>query len=99
MPKLDYLHQSGPEAALHTPLTLAMTGVEPCSGDPDRFAVGSEENDTLPTDRDAALMCAPCPLLKMCGEYAEKKHMAWGVWGGKVYGRKLEEAMKDETTV
>lgn len=100
MPKLDYLHQDRKESSLHTPLTLAMKGNEPCFNNPDRFAVGSEDGqDDLPTDREAQLMCAPCPLLEKCGKYAETKHPAWGVWGAKVYGRSLDAKMKEGNDV
>lgn len=42
-----------------------------------------------PTDFEARVACHGCPLLELCGDYADKGHPAWGVWGGKVYGRGL----------
>lgn len=94
---MGYLHQSHAESALHTPLSRAATdeGAN-CLGRMDEWAVGSEEGgDTLPTDRQAQLLCSSCPILQQCAEYAEVKHPSWGVWGGRVYGRRLEEAMKE----
>lgn len=95
---MGYLHQTHAETALHTPLSRAATdeGAN-CLGRMDTWAVGSEEGgDELPTDREAQIMCAGCPILKQCAEYAEMKHPAYGVWGGKVYGRRLAEAMRDD---
>lgn len=93
-----YIHQTHAESALHSPLSKAATdeGAN-CLGKMDQWAVGSEEGgDSLPTDREAQLMCAGCPVLERCAAYAEVKHPAYGVWGGKVYGRNLAEAMRDE---
>lgn len=55
-------------------------------------------SDELPSDERAALMCAFCPLATFtkCAEYADKQHESWGVWAGKVRGRKLAEQMKDD---
>lgn len=63
-----------------------------CVGRTEEFS-----GDELPTDREAALLCAGCPLSSLCREYAESAHPAWGVLGGKVYGRNLAEAMKEES--
>ena len=66
---------------------------------PDRNCEGREDEfsgDELPTDAEAQLMCAGCPLMQTCSEYRDEAHPSWGVWGGKVQGRKLEEAMRDE---
>ena len=62
-----------------------------CVGREDEFS-----GDDLPTDREAQLLCSGCPLLSLCREYAESAHPAWGLFGGRVYGRNLEEAMKDD---
>lgn len=64
----------------------------PCVGREDEFS-----GDTLPSDREAALMCAQCPLatFRLCGEWAEASHLAFGVAGGKVFGRKLEEILNE----
>ena len=62
-----------------------------CVGRTEEFS-----GDELPSDREAALLCAGCPLAKICAQYAEVAHPAWGVLGGKVYGRNLAEAMKDD---
>lgn len=65
----------------------------------DKNCEGREEEfsgDDLPTDREAQLMCAGCPLKKTCGEYAREAHPAWGVWEGTVRGRNLQAAMKED---
>lgn len=43
----------------------------------------------IPTDSQARRMCGGCPLFDLCKDYATKARPAWGVWGGKVYGRNL----------
>lgn len=43
----------------------------------------------IPTDFEARVMCYKCPLLELCGDYAEKGHVAFGVWAGKRYGDSL----------
>lgn len=54
-------------------------------------------SDELPSDERAALMCSMCPqkTFDRCETYAEKQHESWGVWAGRVRGRKLAEQMKD----
>lgn len=67
----------------------------PCVLDPEPFT-----NDDVPnlTDREAQMMCAGCPLAtkRACGVYAEVAHPAWGVHDGRVYGRALDAAMREE---
>lgn len=94
---MEYIQQTHREVSLHTPLTLAAgdKGAS-CLNRPEDFSVGSEDGgDDLPTDREAQMLCAPCPIMQQCREYAELKHPSYGVWGGKVYGRKLAAAMKE----
>lgn len=43
----------------------------------------------VPTDREAELMCAGCPLFDLCRTYGKVGRPAFGVWGGKLYGRDL----------
>ena len=89
---MDYLQQSAKAAKLLRELwDRAPKEGANCVGNPEKWT-----SDELPTDREAALACASCPLLDLCREYAETAHPAWGVWGGKVYGRNLEAAMKDD---
>lgn len=89
---MDYLQQSPKAAKLLRELwDRAPKEGANCVGAPEKWT-----SDELPTDREAALACASCPLLDLCREYAETAHPAWGVWGGKVYGRNLEAAMKDD---
>ena len=62
-----------------------------CVGRADEFS-----GDTLPSDREAMLMCGGCPSFAQCDIYAKLAHPAWGVLAGRVYGRALEAAMNDE---
>ncbi len=94
MPKLEYLQQTKEAANLRRELwDVANREEAPCVGRPDEFS-----GDDLPSDREAKLMCATCPLAarKVCSEYAKVAHPAWGVFSGEVFGRKLEAAMKEE---
>lgn len=36
----------------------------------------------MPTAFEARQMCAPCPLLELCGKFAAQNKEAAGVWGG-----------------
>lgn len=69
------------------------------SGNPQRNCAGKSELYTnyddprnlmdVPTDEEAEIMCAGCPLLELCGDYADKAHPAFGIFGGRVFGRNL----------
>lgn len=88
----EYLKQDGKSAKLLTVLrTAAVREGASCLGKAEKWT--SEE---LPTDRQAALMCATCPVFDLCKEYTDAAHPAWGVWAGTVKGRKLKEAMEDD---
>jgi hypothetical protein len=39
----------------------------------------------LPSAFEARLLCAGCPLLEMCGEFAGRNKEDFGIWGGKRY--------------
>lgn len=41
--------------------------------------------DNVAPDADAEAMCAGCPLLQLCRNYAELATPAVGIWGGKNY--------------
>lgn len=89
-----YLHPDSVAAKLNNKLWhSALDEGAPCVGREDEFS-----GDTLPSDREAALMCSTCPLatFRLCGQWAEAEHLAYGVAGGRVWGRKLEEALKDD---
>jgi len=43
-------------------------------------------DDSVPTQEDAELMCAGCPLLKQCEAFARLERPTHGVWAGQVYG-------------
>lgn len=86
---MGYLQQSAESARLLT--VLNNTPGKNCEGREDEFA-----GDDLPTDREAELMCSTCLAWNACNRYAESAHPAWGVFSGKVYGRNLEAAMKED---
>lgn len=86
-----YLQQDGKSAKLLTVLrTEAVKKGSNCLGKPEQWT-----SDELPSDKDAQLMCASCPVFDLCKQYKEAAHPAWGVWAGEVKGRKLKEAMED----
>jgi hypothetical protein len=39
----------------------------------------------LPSAFEARLLCAGCPLLEMCDEFAARNREDFGIWGGKRY--------------
>lgn len=87
-----YMQQDGKSAKLLTILrTEAVKQGANCLGKPEQWT-----GDELPTDREAALMCATCPVFDLCKEYTDAAHPAWAVWAGVVKGRKLKEAMEDD---
>lgn len=90
---LGYLQQSHEAAKLLGELRVKATDLKnpaKCLGKADQYS-----GDELPTDREAQIMCSGCPVLELCGRYAEVAHPAWGVHSGRVYGRRLAEAMKE----
>jgi hypothetical protein len=88
---MDYLQQSPKASKLLRELwDRAPKEGANCVGKPEKWT-----SDELPTDREAQIMCAGCPLAQLCSDYAEAAHPAWGVYAGRVYGRKLDEAMKE----
>lgn len=88
---MDYLMQSHEAAEAQRKLWLAAAEEgAPCVTNPEPYI-----GDDLPTDREAAKLCATCPVFDLCRDFAEKAHPAWGVHAGKVYGRKLDAAMKE----
>lgn len=90
---MSYLQQSHEAAKLLGELRVKATDLKnpaKCLGKADQYS-----GDELPTDREAQIMCSGCPLVALCSEYAETAHVAHGVWGSRVYGRRLAEAMKE----
>jgi hypothetical protein len=89
---MDYLKQSHTAAKLLTVLrTEAVKQGANCLGNPEKWT-----GEELPSDRQAALDCASCPVWDLCNNYREAAHPAWGNWAGVVKGRKLQEAMEDD---
>lgn len=87
----DYLQQSPKASKLLRELwDRAPKEGANCVGQPEKWT-----SDDLPTDREAALMCASCPLMDLCREYTQEAHPAIGVWAGTVRGRNLLAAMKE----
>lgn len=85
----DYMLQS--EKASRTLQLLWKTPGKNCEGRMEEYS-----GDEFPTDRQAERLCAGCPARALCETYATEAHPAWGLWGGKVRGRKLKEAMEDD---
>lgn len=53
------------------------------------------DGDEMPSDREAQILCASCPVFDLCQQYAEVAHPAWTILAGKVYGRNLKAAMAE----
>lgn len=89
----DYLKLSAEGShALQDLWREAVSNGANCLGREDEFT-----GDDLPSDRDAQLMCAGCPAFEACEVYRRLAHPAWGVYSGQVHGRKLAEAMKEDS--
>ena len=101
----DYLRMGHEAARAHRELREAVIeDGAPCQADPDAWTP-----DELPTDREAAIMCATCPFVKMlegrkaegvrmkCRRFADApENHAYGVLDGRVFGRSLERALRDD---
>ncbi len=63
-------------------LTTALTGEEPCAMEPDLYT----ENWTNRGLRaeEARTLCADCPVLDLCRDYAMTAKEPYHVWGGTV---------------
>lgn len=57
-----------------------------CKGQPEKWTDYTGAN--IPTDVEAAKLCAGCPMLEACANTAVATRPGWGVWGGQawVYG-------------
>lgn len=89
---IEYLKQSPEASRANMELwKAAMTKGANCVGREDEFS-----GDTLPTDRQAQMMCAGCPSQPECEIYRLVARPAWGVFDSHVHGRKLAEALNDE---
>lgn len=86
---LEYLQQTPRAAKLLK--VLWETPNKNCEGKTEEFS-----GEELQTDREAALACAGCAALKVCAEYRDEAHPAWGTWGSTVKGRNLQAAMQDD---
>lgn len=53
-----------------------------CDGRPEEFCDYEGER---PTARRAQELCAGCPLINLCLEFATVTKIAWGVYGGVVW--------------
>lgn len=54
-----------------------------CKGNPAPYADYTGKN--MPTDVEAAKLCAGCPMLEACANNAVATRPGWGVWGGQVW--------------
>lgn len=66
--------------ALHTDLILSMDGTEKCVTQPDLFTE-NYTNRPIPKALAEAL-CAGCPVLDKCRDYAIKAQEPYYIWGG-----------------
>jgi hypothetical protein len=72
------------ELANVTDFNTARKFVDPlCNNKPGMFS--DYDEDVIPSPRNAMKMCAPCPLLALCRDYARTTKPDWGVWGGQVW--------------
>jgi hypothetical protein len=98
----NYLMQDARAAKLDQELWRKAPGVmNPETGNIENAANCLNREDefsgeTLMSDTEAALECATCPLFDLCSEYGNVARPAWGTFGGRVFGRALEEAMKED---
>jgi len=63
---------------------LSVTHV-PCEDNPDKWT------GEPVTEGRAKMLCANCPLIDLCDDYATKAKETWGVWGGKPRFKVFEE--------
>lgn len=54
-----------------------------CKGEPQKWTDYTAAN--MPTDVEAAKMCAGCPMLEACANNAVATRPGWGVWGAQVW--------------
>lgn len=54
-----------------------------CKGNPQPYTEYTAAN--MPTDVEAAKLCAGCPMLAACGNNAAATRPGWGIWGGQVW--------------
>lgn len=85
----DYLRQTSKASKLLADLWA--TEDKNCSGREEEFS-----GDVFPSDDRAAMMCAGCSQFMKCQEYAQEAHPAWGIFAGKIHGKQLAEAMKED---
>lgn len=95
---IEYLKQSPEASRLNIELWRAAMTLDD-DGNPQGKCYGKQaeySSDDLPTDRQAQIMCGDCKVFELCRKYAEVERPAWGVYAGRVYGRKLQESMRDD---
>lgn len=54
-----------------------------CKGQPEKWTDYDEGH--IPSDVEAAKLCAGCPMLQACGNNAVATRPGWGVWGATVW--------------
>lgn len=54
-----------------------------CKGNPGPWT--DYDADHIPTDVEAAKLCAGCPMIAACGNNAAAIGAGWGVWGAQVW--------------
>ena len=87
---MDYLHlKQGSEEAYQDLIRATYEKGSKCASDPDLWTGYDRDGVPIPTDEEAQIMCAGCPVFDLCAEYARLANPAIGVHAGKVYGKGL----------
>lgn len=84
------LSHEGAQAQTNLRESVAKNGAN-CVGKEEQFS-----GDTLPSARDASLMCASCPSFNACEVFLKLGRPAYGVFSGQVIGRGLMEDIEEE---
>lgn len=54
-----------------------------CKGNPKAYTDYTAQS--IPSDVEAAKLCAGCPMLELCANNAVATRPGWGIWGGQVW--------------
>lgn len=82
MVAVDDLPEEGQEIVARFNRALRMVRTS-CYGNPAPYMDYDDEH--IPSPETAAKLCEGCPVLKLCGAYAQLVHEPTGVWGGDVF--------------
>lgn len=76
---------------------IEAVGEVPCMSAPDLFFVEQDQPMTHANNNLAKKLCAQCPVINICRNYAIEADEAFGVWGGMTAGerRRAKRIHKD----